>query len=90
MLTNAIAAAPVNEALSDGSILTIQCPDGDKITASRTEVIRWKKSKYADQWGRVVVINQLGIDAGNIAVENCGRGLCAKAARAFLGIAAGR
>ncbi len=85
-ITNIAASALVLEAINDGSILTIPCPNGDTLTVSLTKVIRWGNSKWALPSGKEIGF----FSPGHAAVDQAGRGACARAARKAMGLAAGK
>lgn len=76
MVTNAQARVLIRTALNVVETLTIACANGDTLTVSRGKAIRWGKSQWAEPCGK----EYFG-DAGYLAVEHCGRGAAAKAAR---------
>lgn len=86
-LTNTTAAALVLEAVLDGGALTVPCPNGDTLTVSATKVTRWGNSQWALPCGLELIF--VG-NPGFAAVEQAGRGACARAARKAMGLAAGR
>lgn len=88
-MTTAQATALVAKALSTGKPLTVQCPNGDVLTAGRRHdgwfcALRWGRSRWAEPCGREVASDPLAGFLAHAVVEHCGRGNAAAAARKVL------
>ena len=81
-LTNHKAASMIEDAIFHNKVVTVKCPNGDIVTASKDKIIRWGKSRFALPSGKEIHNGHASPGLiGFLIVKNCGRGNTAKASR---------